>query len=67
LKRENSDTKDNNNKDEPTESIQVMKEKSARYVGLKKADRYPRRNSVEGAVLYHVRPQKIVSEKVIAD
>jgi hypothetical protein len=44
-----------------------MKEISARYVGFEKADRYARRNSVEGAVLYRVKPQKIVSEKVIAD
>jgi hypothetical protein len=32
-----------------------------------KADRYARRNSVEDAIIYRVRPQKIVSEKSIAD
>jgi PPOX class probable F420-dependent enzyme len=57
----------NNRKYESSEFLHWMKEISARYVGLEKADRYARRNSVEGAVLYRVRPQKIVSEKVIAD
>ncbi len=65
--RENQYKEDKNRKDEYSEFIYWMKEISARYVGFEKADRYARRNSVEGAVLYRVKPQKIVSEKVIAD
>ena len=44
-----------------------MRKISARYVGSEKADRYTKRNSTEGALLYRMKHTRIVSEKVIAD
>ena len=40
---------------------------SARYVGSKKAAIFAERNTTEGEVLYRLKSQYVVSEKVIAD
>jgi hypothetical protein len=44
-----------------------MRKISARYVGSEKADTYAKRNTTKGAVLYRLKLQHVVSEKVIAD
>ena len=53
--------------DESNDFLHWMRKISERYVGSEKADRYAKRNTTEGAVLYRLKPQHIVSEKVIAD
>jgi hypothetical protein len=53
--------------DESDDFLHWMRKISSRYVGEKKAERYAERNTTEGAILYRLKPQHIVSEKVIAD
>jgi PPOX class probable F420-dependent enzyme len=53
--------------DDSNDFLNWMRKISARYVGSEKADRYAKRNTTEGAVLYRLKFQHIVSEKVIAD
>ncbi|MGH9974655.1 MAG: PPOX class F420-dependent oxidoreductase [Nitrososphaeraceae archaeon] len=53
--------------DESNDFLYWMRKISARYVGSEKADRYANRNTTEGAVLYRLKSQHVVSEKVIAD
>lgn len=65
--REHPDIEEKNTLDESNDFIHLMREISARYVGSEKADGYAKRNTTEGAVLYRLKPRRIVSEKVIAD
>ena len=53
--------------DDSNDFLNWMRKISARYVGSEKADRYAKRNTTEGAVLYRLKFQHVVSEKVIAD
>lgn len=63
----NPDIEDKKTLDESNDFLQWMRRISSRYVGSRKADRYAKRNTTEGAILYCLKPQHIVSEKVIAD
>jgi hypothetical protein len=65
--QEEPDIEDKRIPDESNEFLHWMRKISARYVGLEKADRYAKRNTTEGAVLYRLKSQHLVSEKVIAD
>lgn len=53
--------------DESKDFLHWMRKVSERYVGPGKAERYAKRNTTEGAVLYRLKYQHVVSEKVIAD
>ena len=64
---ENPNTEDKKVSEESNGFLHWMRRISARYVGSEKAERYARRNTTEGAILYRLKPQHIVSEKVIAD
>jgi PPOX class probable F420-dependent enzyme len=65
--REDADTDDKKAIDKSNDFLYWMRKISARYVGSEKADRYAKRNTTEGAVLYRLKPKHVVSEKVIAD
>ncbi len=53
--------------DESNDFLHWMRKIPTRYVGSEKADRYTKRNTTAGAVLYRLKSQHVVSEKVIAD
>lgn len=65
--REDPHIEDKKTLDEFNDFLHWMRKISARYVGSEKADRYAKRNTTKGAVLYRLKPQHVVSEKVIAD
>ncbi|HET6727680.1 MAG TPA: PPOX class F420-dependent oxidoreductase [Nitrososphaeraceae archaeon] len=65
--RESSGTEDKNIQEESKDFLHWMRKISERYVGSDKADKYAKRNTTEGAVLYRITPSRIASEKVIAD
>jgi PPOX class probable F420-dependent enzyme len=65
--RESPSTEDKKTIDESKDFLHWMRKISERYVGSEKADRYAKRNTTEGAVLYRLKLQHVVSEKVIAD
>jgi PPOX class probable F420-dependent enzyme len=65
--REDADLEDKRVQDESNDFLYWMTKISARYVGSEKADRYAKRNTTEGAILYRLKSQHVVSEKVIAD
>lgn len=65
--REDPHIEDKKTLDEFNDFLHWMRKISARYVGSEKADTYAKRNTTKGAVLYRLKPQHVVSEKVIAD
>jgi hypothetical protein len=52
---------------ESNDFLHWMGKISTRYVGSEKADRYTKRNTTAGGVLYRLKSLHVVSEKVIAD
>jgi PPOX class probable F420-dependent enzyme len=65
--RESPGIEDKNILDESRDFLHWMRKISARYVGSEKADMYAKRNTTDGAVLYKMKPRRVVSEKIIAD
>jgi len=65
--QEDPDLEDKKTLNDANDFLLWMRKISARYVGSEKADRYAKRNTTEGAVLYRLKSQHVVSEKVIAD
>lgn len=65
--REYHAIEDENALDESNDFLQWMRKISTRYVGSENAERYAKRNTTKGAVLYRLKPTRIVSEKIIAD
>jgi hypothetical protein len=65
--RESPGIEDKNILDKSRDFLHWMRKISPRYVESEKADRYAKRNTTEGAVLYRMKPRRIVSEKVIAE
>lgn len=65
--QEESGMEDKRLPDESNDFLHWMRKISTRYVGSEKADRYAKRNTTAGAVLYRLKSQHVVSEKVIAD
>lgn len=63
----NPNTENKKASEESNDFLHWMRRISARYGGSEKADRYARRNTTEGAILYRLKPYHVVSEKVIAD